>query len=195
MNPTATRWRSRRRRTFSSSAGCAVAVLAAFSMLGTACSHSSPDPGVANVTSSRSVSVASSSSSSASASPLAFARCMRSHRVRDFPDPDSNGNFDLTGGGDLNPTDPTYQAAAQACRSLGSGGKSSASSLSPQQVAATVQFAECMRNHGVTNYPDPDSSGHIPGVRHFGVDPNSPQFQPAVDACRHYMRGVPGWSS
>jgi hypothetical protein len=119
---------------------------------------------------------------------------MRAHGVRDFPDPDSSGNFDLSAGGDLNPTNPTYQTAAQACRSLGSAGKGSEPSLSPQQIAATVEFAKCMRNHGITNYPDPDSGGHIPGVRHFGVDPNNPQFQAAVSACEHYMRGIPGWS-
>jgi hypothetical protein len=194
MNATAAHWSTKRQGTLRS-AGRAVTVLATFGVLVTACSHNSSGPGVANAAASPSVSVASSPSSSASASPLAFARCMRSHGVRDFPDPDSSGNFDLSSGGDLDPTNATYQAAAQACRSFGSGGKSSVSSLSPQQIAATVQFAECMRNHGVTNYPDPDSNGHIPGVRHSGVDPNSPQFQPAVDACRHYMRGVPGWSS
>ena len=119
---------------------------------------------------------------------------MRAHGVRDFPDPDSSGNFDLSGGGDLNPANPTYQAAAQACRSLGSAGKDSAPALSPQQIAASVKFAQCMRNHGVSNYPDPDSSGHIPGIRHFGIDPNSSQFVAASNACKHYMRGIPGWS-
>ncbi len=117
---------------------------------------------------------------------------MRAHGVGDFPDPDSSGNFDLSRGGDLNPTNPTYQAAAQACRSLGTAGKSSEPSLSPQQIAATVKFAVCMRDHGITNYPDPDSGGHIPGIRHLGVDPNSLQFHAAFNACKHYMDGVPG---
>jgi hypothetical protein len=193
MHTTATYSRGRRQRTVKSAAR-AVTVLAAFGVLVTACSHNSPGPDVANAASAPSGSAAPSPSRSASASPLAYARCMRNHGVRDFPDPDSSGNFDLSGGGDLNATNPTYQAAAQACRSFGSGGKSSTSSLSPQQIAATVKFAECMRNRGVTSYPDPDTSGHIPGVRHFGVDPNSPQFQPAVNACKHYMRGIPGWS-
>ncbi len=118
---------------------------------------------------------------------------MRAHGVHDFPDPDSSGNFDLSGGGDLNPTDPTYQAGAQACRSLGSAGKGSEPTLSPEQIAATVEFAKCMRNHGITNYPDPDSGGHIPGIRHFSVDPDSSQFEAAESACEHYMRGIPGW--
>lgn len=171
----------------------AVTVLTAFGVLATACSHSSSGPGGANGAQPSSANLAASPSSSASADPLAFARCMRAQGVRDFPDPDSSGNFDLSGGGDLNPTNPTYQAAAQACRSLGSAGKGSESSLSPQQIAATVGFAECMRSHGITNYPDPDSSGRVPGVRHFGVDPNSSQFQAAGSACEHFMRGIPGW--
>ncbi len=172
----------------------AVTVLTAFGMLATACSHSPSGPGVANGAPPSSANLAASPSSSASADPLAFARCMRAHGVQDFPDPDSSGNFDLSGGGDLNPTNPTYQAAAEACRSLGSAGKDSQPSLSSQQIAATVEFAKCMRNHGIRNYPDPDSSGHIPGVRHVGVDPNSSQFHAAVSACEHLMRGVPGWS-
>jgi hypothetical protein len=171
----------------------AVALLTTVGVLTTACSHNASDPGVASGASS-SANAASAPSSSPPAGPLAFAECVRAHGVQDFPDPDSDGNFDLSRGGDLNPTNPTYQAAAQACRSYESAGKGSAPALSPQQIAATLKFAQCMRENGITNYPDPDSSGHIPGVRHFGVDPNSPQFQPAVNACNHYMRAIPGWS-
>jgi hypothetical protein len=58
---------------------------------------------------------------------------------------------------------------------------------------ASVKFSHYMRNHGINNCPDQDSSGHIPGVRHFGGDPNSAQFPAAVNACKHSMRGIPGW--
>lgn len=187
MDITATRWCTRRQRPVRR-AGRAVTVLTAFGVLATACSHSSSGPGVANGAAS------SSPGSSASVGPLALARCMRAHGIRDFPDPDSSGNFNLSGGGDLNPANPAYQAAAQACRSLGSAGKASAPSLSPQQIAATLKYATCMRDHGIRNYPDSGNSGHIPGIRHFGIDPNSSQFQAANTACRHYMRGIPGWS-
>jgi hypothetical protein len=50
---------------------------------------------------------------------LKFAQCMRSHGIKDFPD-----SMQITGEGDLNPSDPQFQAASQACQSLrpGSGG-------------------------------------------------------------------------
>jgi hypothetical protein len=189
MDVTTTRPRRRRQRTMKRAVRT-VGMLMASGVLAAACSHSSSGPGVANASSSSSARVASSSSSSTTASPLALAQCMRNHGIHDFPDPDSSGNFDL-GGGDLNPNNPSYQAATQACRSLGSAGKASAASLSPQQIAAVVRFAECVRSHGVDNYPDPDSSGRIPGIRHFGIDPNSSQFQAANNACKHYVSSIP----
>ena len=48
---------------------------------------------------------------------LAFSACMRAHGVKDFPDP-SNGGIQLHAGpgSDLNPNNPTFQKAQQACR-------------------------------------------------------------------------------
>jgi len=48
---------------------------------------------------------------------LAFSACMRAHGVKDFPDP-SNGGIQLhaSPGSDLNPNNPTFQKAQQACR-------------------------------------------------------------------------------
>jgi hypothetical protein len=48
---------------------------------------------------------------------LAYARCMRSHGVADFPDPNANGRFE----GQLKSLDrntPTFQAAVTACRAV-----------------------------------------------------------------------------
>ena len=48
---------------------------------------------------------------------LAFSACMRAHGLKDFPDP-SNGGIRLQAqpGSDLNPSNPTFQRAQQACR-------------------------------------------------------------------------------
>ena len=48
---------------------------------------------------------------------LAFSACMRAHGIKDFPDP-SNGGIQLRGGpgSDLDPNNPTFQRAQQACQ-------------------------------------------------------------------------------
>lgn len=43
---------------------------------------------------------------------LSFAKCMRSHGVPSFPDPDPNGAIDLHG---INPNSSQFQKAAQTC--------------------------------------------------------------------------------
>jgi hypothetical protein len=44
-----------------------------------------------------------------------------------------------------------------------------------------------MRVHGITNFPDPTANGHGVGMNLNGIDPNSPQFRAAQQACH-----VPG---
>jgi len=45
-----------------------------------------------------------------------YSRCMRSHGISDFPDPSGEGfAIQTKQGSDLNPRDPTFQAAAKTC--------------------------------------------------------------------------------
>jgi hypothetical protein len=62
----------------------------------------------------------------------------------------------------------------------GGSGSSEAS-----QLAQAVAYSECMRSHGVPNFPDPvqTPSGHY-GYRTNGIDPNSAAFQGAIQACK-----------
>jgi hypothetical protein len=55
------------------------------------------------------------------------------------------------------------------------GPKPSGASADPNAYSA------CMRNHGVGNFPDPDSNNVM---KMEGVDRNSPTFQAAARACR-----------
>jgi hypothetical protein len=127
---------------------------------------------------------------------VAFAQCMRSHGVPDFPEP-SEGKLIIKGTSKngLNPGSPQFQAAMKACRSLAPAPK-----LSPQQTAAmqaqALKFSKCMRSHGVPNFPDPKFEGG--GVRislHAGpggLNPQAPQFQAAQKACRGDLPGPKG---
>jgi hypothetical protein len=93
---------------------------------------------------------------------------------------------------------------AEAGLSLAScGGTSSpgaGGSTSPQDTAANnskaLQFAQCMRAHGVPNFPDPQfqtgPNGSV-GVRisGAGVNPNSPAFHAAAKDCGSIFGGAP----
>jgi hypothetical protein len=53
----------------------------------------------------------------------------------------------------------------------------------------TVAFSACMRSHGEPKFPDPNSQGAVGSLIQLGIDPNSPQFQAAQEACAHLANG------
>jgi hypothetical protein len=112
-----------------------------------------------------------------------YAKCMRSHGIADFPDPQPNpggqgGSFSYSGGpgSDLDHNDPRFQAADRACQSL----MPQQAPASAQRIAGLVKLAACLRSHGFPNFPDPDSTG---GFDSSKFDRNSPQFQSAMQTC------------
>jgi len=53
--------------------------------------------------------------------------------------------------------------------------------------AQALKFAECMRDSGVTEFPDPDASGQLTIdaiANDSSVDPNTAAFQQAMSACK-----------
>jgi hypothetical protein len=60
-----------------------------------------------------------------------------------------------------------------------------ASTTDPQQ--ALIKFAQCMRDNGVPDFPDPDSEGRFRGVGHERQD--DPKFQAAFEACQEKLPG------
>lgn len=84
----------------------------------------------------------------------------------------------------------TIALLAAACSG---GGGSSTGSRSPSagggssSSASAVAYSACMRNHGVPNYPDPDSHGNLTkqGAQQFGVSES--RFQSAQQACQHLL--------
>jgi hypothetical protein len=65
----------------------------------------------------------------------------------------------------------------------GSGTGSASGGASP--LAEAVTYSQCVRSHGVPNFPDPvqtPDGGY--GYRTSGIDPNSAAFQGALQACK-----------
>lgn len=118
---------------------------------------------------------------------LAYAQCMRKNGEPDFPDPDSAGSFPISALSQLDRNSPQFQSAKQACQALQP--KASAAQVA-QDNAELLEFSACMRKHGEPNLPDfTIGSGAESAARQYikGIDPNSPQFQSALGACRSLL--------
>jgi hypothetical protein len=114
---------------------------------------------------------------------------MRSHRVPNWPDPNSSGVFDKSKLGlqQLGASSLRVQAAQRACNHLLPNGGSGPNSAQLQQIKAQgLEFAQCVRAHGVPNFPDPGSDGRIPDPATVGIDQGSPKFEAANQACGKY---------
>ena len=79
-----------------------------------------------------------------------FAECIRGHGVPHFPDPDAKGDFVF--GIDVTPA--VWQKAVHACKALEPPGALSGK-RSPKQQSAALRFAQCIRENGVKDFPDP----------------------------------------
>lgn len=159
----------------------------------TGCGHAKSSDGVASVT--------GSGGPSASASPsdartdqqrlLDYAQCMRDNGVTNFPDPqfDGSGHVQL-----MMPqgVDKSVVDAAQAkCQQLMPNG-GEAAHMDPQQLAQARQYSQCMRDHGVTNFPDPNENGGIQiNGDALGMSPDDPTFKAADAACQSLMGSKP----
>ncbi len=123
----------------------------------------------------------SGSSPTREAELLKFSQCMQSHGIADFPDP-SNGVLSIpaNSGGDLNSQSPQFQAAQSACKKFMPGGNLTLG----DQSAAALKYAECMRSHGLPDFPDPNGQGAIVTSGQGDLNPKSAQFQDAANACR-----------
>ena len=88
---------------------------------------------------------------------------------------------------------PVFVLTAGCALALAACGGSSKSGTASANRASGLVFANCMRSHGVPNFPDPGGGG---GGFSFkvgsGVNPQSPAFQTAQKDCAKYGPGGPG---
>ena len=80
-----------------------------------------------------------------------FTECMRANGVGDFPDPNASGEFPSFG---ISVSPAEWKKALGACKELQPPGSLSAK-LSPEQLSTALKFAQCMRENGVKDFPDP----------------------------------------
>jgi hypothetical protein len=151
----------------------ALAAVAAAALLTAACSAPSAGGGR----------TASTTESAAYRANIAFAQCMRTHGVPDFPDPQPGSNFAVSGAPVGAAAETPSGAAYLTCQHLLPNGSSSgSSSVSTQELAEGVALAQCLRSHGEPSFPDPTVVNGGLSFDFTGV--STSQFQAAVNACR-----------
>jgi hypothetical protein len=73
---------------------------------------------------------------------------------------------------------------------IGACGSSSPSPSAGPTGGPLLALAECMRSHGVPNFPDPAARGGL--IVPNDIDPQSPAFESAQQACARLAQGPPG---
>jgi hypothetical protein len=87
-----------------------------------------------------------------------FAQCMRENGVSQFPDPDASGQLTIDGvlnGSSIDSNSPTWTEAIAACKDLQPPGFTGPGERSADQQDAALKFAQCIRENGVEDFPDP----------------------------------------
>jgi len=132
-----------------------------------------------------------SAGASSLADAVAYSQCIRSHGVSNFPDPvkTPDGGYGYRTAG-IDPNSTAFQGALQACKALPSPWNSTGQQLSPSQQQAWLNWAKCIRAHGLPNFPDPTFSGSE--VHDSGLASNSPPLQSAMDVCKQQRPSAGG---
>jgi hypothetical protein len=129
---------------------------------------------------------------------LEFSQCMRENGVPDFPDPEFNEDGGMMLSRSVGPGDvldhEAEEKAMKACEDkMPRGGGNFSEEDRAEMQDAFLEYAECMREHGI-DMPDPDFSGEggafRMGVGGDGMDPNDPAFKEADDACHDKLGDV-----
>jgi hypothetical protein len=127
---------------------------------------------------------------------------MRANGVPKYPDPDSAGRLPKGDASAFDVSNSVFQAAQRTCQHLlpASGSFDQLShqciqagdcppALVQQMLTADRKFAQCMRSHGVPNWPDPtlDANGapvfkvSAAGITH--TQTHSPPMENTITAC------------
>jgi hypothetical protein len=137
-----------------------------------------------------------------------FDECLRQHGVK-IPAPNTSGKGPVSNFKGVNTASPQFREAQKKCfpamraalKTVKAGGvtgsagqtKTSPATRPAVKVAPAVtrvlqKFTACMREHGVTNFPEPE--GATFNTSHSHLDPSSAQYKAAETKCDHILQAI-----
>jgi hypothetical protein len=123
-----------------------LAALAIVALIAAGCSSGSSETGSSSAT----TTATATAKATARDKAVKFAECVRAHGVPHFPDPNAKGEFVFG----IDVSAAVWTKAVSACKALQPPGSLSAK-RTPKQQKLGLQFAQCVRQNGVKDFPDP----------------------------------------
>ena len=126
-----------------------------------------------------------------------FAECMRAHGVSAFPDPDASGELTIdavANGSSVDTSSAAFKQALSACKDLEPAGFTG-TKVTLEQRGARLEFAQCIRDNGVKDFPDPTPDGPLVDTSRMPGSPGArsiPGLQPAMEKCSAIYSGELG---
>jgi hypothetical protein len=126
-----------------------------------------------------------------------YSKCVRDHGIANFPDPTiSDGNLSYGDDPSMKTAIAAHPGAIEACKSIQerisqSFGKNWQPTAADMQKL--LQFAKCVREHGVPEWPDPDADGRFTISPKLEDEDPQTRIYPAHAACRGYWDGSIGF--
>jgi hypothetical protein len=173
-----------------------VVAAAAFALLAAGCGGGG-SPGVVTNGASSTTAATKTTQNGTLASALAFARCLRSHGLPNWPDPTDRGVFDKSKLRQLGYSVSRVRAVEDGpCRHL-LPTSPAAPTITAADRAYYLKAAECMRSHGIPDFPDPTfQNGNVQTNIPSSIDQDASQFKSAATICTRLIpAGLPYSSS
>jgi hypothetical protein len=136
------------------------------------------------------------SSKSPAQQAFAYARCIRSHGVSAFPDPQvvtTPGSVGIRQGVPAAAgLSPAFKTAQKACRGILPAPQKGGTNDQGPRKQVLLAFAHCLRAHGISGFPDPTANGQLTMemISAAGVDIHSRSFFNAAKACVGVTHGA-----
>lgn len=116
---------------------------------------------------------------------LKYSQCMRENGVENFPDPDVNDSGQVSYNVPDDIPDAVINEAEKKCQDLRPFGPG-AGAADPQRIEQLRKNAQCMRDNGIPEWPDPQDDGSVRiDFNALGLSgPEDPKLKAAQEKCR-----------
>lgn len=163
----------------------ALALVALLGLIAASCgSSASSETGANSTANATGTGAVANNSASGQEKAVKFAECVRAHGVPHFPDPNAKGEFVFG----IDVTLAVWGSAVNACKALEPPGALSAKRTAKQQ-SASLRFAECVREHGVKDFPDPANGQPLIDTTKIPSS-NKPGGMTILNAATHKCGGI-----